>query len=353
MLRLVNTGDVRTQHRSRPGDGPPRAPRAETARPGPALERTDARWVMAARVASLLDGGQAAILTPERREMALRAGNRLGLRPFDAALIIAAVQDAARWGEPALSHAVAERVRAVAEAPEPVGPGRDVGPLGRVVGGGGRGGGPVRLARAVDALGLSGRTLGPPARNAAPNPRPNPHDTGRALRPVQTEPAMPLIDPGKKAPAFTLKDQDGVKHALKDHAGRHVVLFFYPKDMTSGCTSEACQFRDLLPKFEKIDAAVFGVSILGEKSKKKFAEKEGLNYPLLADDRLGEDGKPDPAICQKYGVWVEKSMYGKTYMGIQRTTYLIGPTGKVLERWDKVKTTAHAEAVLNALAEHA
>ncbi|MEL6497348.1 MAG: peroxiredoxin [Planctomycetota bacterium] len=162
---------------------------------------------------------------------------------------------------------------------------------------------------------------------------------------------MPLIEPGKKAPAFTLADQDGTKHKLSDYAGRPVVLFFYPKDLTSGCTSEACQFRDLLPKFGKMEAQVFGVSIMGTKSKKKFADKEGLTYPLLADDRENDEGKPDPAIAQKYGVWVEKSMYGKTYMGIQRTTYLIDGDGKVVRRWDKVKVPGHAEEVLAAVKE--
>ncbi|MEO1715473.1 MAG: peroxiredoxin [Planctomycetota bacterium] len=162
---------------------------------------------------------------------------------------------------------------------------------------------------------------------------------------------MPLIEPGKKAPAFTLADQDGTKHKLSDYAGRPVVLFFYPKDLTSGCTSEACQFRDLLPKFGKMEAQVFGISIMGTKSKKKFAEKESLTYPLLADDREDGDGKPDPAIAQKYGVWVEKSMYGKTYMGIQRTTYLIDGDGKVVRRWDKVKVPGHAEEVLAAVKE--
>jgi peroxiredoxin Q/BCP len=156
---------------------------------------------------------------------------------------------------------------------------------------------------------------------------------------------MSKIEVGKKAPAFTLKDQDGEKHSLKDYAGRHVVLFFYPKDATSGCTKEACGFRDALSEFEGMDAQVLGVSILDVKSKRKFADKEGLTYPLLADDRVGEDGKPDPAVATKYGVWVEKSMYGKTYMGIERVTYLIGPDGKVVERWDKVKVPGHVEAV--------
>ena len=160
---------------------------------------------------------------------------------------------------------------------------------------------------------------------------------------------MPLIEPGKKAPEFSLKDKDGRPHALKDYAGRPVVLFFYPKDMTSGCTKEACAFRDLLPDFERGEAAVLGVSILDEKSKRKFAEKEAISYPLLADDRVDENGKPDPVAAPKYGVWVEKSMYGKTYMGIQRTTYLIGPDGSVTRRWDKVKVPGHAEEVLEAL----
>ena len=160
---------------------------------------------------------------------------------------------------------------------------------------------------------------------------------------------MPLIDPGKKAPAFTLKDQDEKSHSLKDYAGTPLVMFFYPKDMTSGCTKEACAFEDLGKKFAKAGAAVVGVSILPPKSKKKFAEKEGLSYPLLADDRVNDEGKPDPAVCAKYGVWVEKSMYGKTYMGIQRTTYLIGADGKVAQRWDKVKVPGHAEEVLEAV----
>ena len=160
---------------------------------------------------------------------------------------------------------------------------------------------------------------------------------------------MPLLDPGKKAPAFTLKDQDENKHSLKDYAGRHVVLFFYPKDMTSGCTAEACAFRDLSDDFAGAGAAVLGVSILPIRSKKKFAEKESLFYPLLADDRVNEAGKPAPVVCSKYGVWVEKSMYGRRYMGIVRTTYLIGPDGKILRRWDKVKVPGHVEEVLGVL----
>lgn len=162
---------------------------------------------------------------------------------------------------------------------------------------------------------------------------------------------MPLIDPGKKAPAFTLSDQDDGRHALKDYLGRPVILFFYPKDMTSGCTDEACQFQELMPKFKRSKAAVLGISILPPKSKKKFAEKEGIAYPLLADDQTNDAGKPDPEISRKYGVWVEKSMYGRTYMGIQRTTYLIDAKGRIARRWDKVSVPGHADEVLAAVKE--
>ncbi len=160
---------------------------------------------------------------------------------------------------------------------------------------------------------------------------------------------MPPMEEGKKAPAFTLCDQDGTKRSLKDYAGTPVVLFFYPKDLTSGCTTEACDFRDRIQKFETAGAQILGISILDQKSKKKFADKQELTYPLLADDAVNEDGKPDPKIAQKYGVWVEKSMYGKKYMGIERTTFLIDGQGKVARRWDKVKVPGHAEEVLQAV----
>jgi peroxiredoxin Q/BCP len=149
---------------------------------------------------------------------------------------------------------------------------------------------------------------------------------------------MSLIDPGKKAPAFTLKDQNGESHRLSDYAGRPVVLYFYPKDDTPGCTQESCDFRDRLPKFAKSRAAVFGVSILDEKSKAKFASKHGLNFPLLAD--------ADHAVAEKYGVWQEKSRYGRKYMGIVRTTYLIDADGRIAKRWDKVSVNGHADEVL-------
>ena len=152
---------------------------------------------------------------------------------------------------------------------------------------------------------------------------------------------MALIEPGKKAPAFTLKDQHGETHRLSDYAGRPVVLYFYPKDDTPGCTTESCDFQSKLPKFKPSKAVVLGVSILDEKSKAKFADKFGLTFPLLAD--------ANHEVAEKYGVWQEKSLYGRKFMGIARTTYLIGSDGKVLQRWDNVKVPGHVDAVAGAL----
>jgi peroxiredoxin Q/BCP len=152
---------------------------------------------------------------------------------------------------------------------------------------------------------------------------------------------MALIDPGKKAPAFSLKDQNGILHRLADYAGRYLILYFYPKDDTPGCTQESCDFQSKLPKFKPRNAAVLGVSILDEASKAKFAAKHGLTFPLLAD--------ADHEVAEKYGVWQKKSRYGRSYMGIVRTTYLIGPDGKVVERWDNVKVDGHVDAVAAAI----
>jgi peroxiredoxin Q/BCP len=154
---------------------------------------------------------------------------------------------------------------------------------------------------------------------------------------------MPLVDPGKKAPGFALNDQEGKTHTLSDYAGQPVVLYFYPKDDTPGCTAEACSFRDNLPRFKKSKAAILGVSILDEKSKAKFAAKHGVNFPLLAD--------ADHDVAEKYGAWQEKSRYGRTYMGVARTTYLIAASGTVARRWDDVKVDGHTEAVLEAVKE--
>jgi peroxiredoxin Q/BCP len=152
---------------------------------------------------------------------------------------------------------------------------------------------------------------------------------------------MALIEPGKKAPAFSLKDQHGKAHRLADYAGKAVILFFYPKDDTPGCTKEACAFQDNLPRFKTKKAAVLGISVLDEASKARFAEKHGLSFPLLADD--------DHAVAETYGVWQKKSLYGRSFMGNVRTTYLIDPQGKVARRWDNVKVDGHAEEVLEAL----
>ena len=152
---------------------------------------------------------------------------------------------------------------------------------------------------------------------------------------------MPAIEPGRKAPAFSLKDQEGRAHSLEEYAGRPLILYFYPKDDTPGCTKEACAFRDSLPDFGKSKAAVLGVSVLDVASKAKFARKHKLNFPLLAD--------PDHELAGKYGAWKKKSMYGKTYMGVARMTYLIGPDGKVARRWDDVKVDGHARDVLEAV----
>ena len=152
---------------------------------------------------------------------------------------------------------------------------------------------------------------------------------------------MPLIEPGKKAPAFSLKDQAGQTHRLSDYAGRPVVLYFYPKDDTPGCTKEACAFQDALPTFGKSKAVVLGMSVLDEKSKAKFAHKYDITFPLLAD--------ADHAVAEKYGVWQRKAFMGRKFMGILRTTYLIGPDGKVQKRWDSVKVDGHADEVLAAL----
>jgi len=152
---------------------------------------------------------------------------------------------------------------------------------------------------------------------------------------------VPLVDPGKKAPAFTLTDQSGNRQRLADYVGRPVVLYFYPKDDTPGCTQETCDFRDRLPRFKKSRAAVLGISILDESSKARFAAKHDVTFPLLAD--------PEHQVAEKYGVWQEKTRYGRKYMGIVRTTFLIDQTGKIAQRWDKVTVDGHAEAVLGAV----
>lgn len=150
---------------------------------------------------------------------------------------------------------------------------------------------------------------------------------------------MPEI--GKKAPDFSLLDQDGKKVSLKDFLGKKVILYFYPKDDTSGCTKEACSFRDEFPKFKKTDAVILGVSPDSIKSHKKFADKYDLPFSLLADE--------EKKVLEKYGVWKEKSMYGRKYMGVERTTFIIDGEGKIKKIFNKVKVDGHNKEVMEAL----
>jgi thioredoxin-dependent peroxiredoxin len=152
---------------------------------------------------------------------------------------------------------------------------------------------------------------------------------------------MPLIEPGQKAPFFSLTDQNGKTHRLADYAGRPVVLYFYPKDDTPGCTKEACAFQDNLPSFNTSRAVILGISGQGEASKVRFAAKYKLTFPLLADEKY--------EIAEKYGAWQKRWLYGRTFMGVSRTTYLIGPDGRIARRWDKVRVPGHAEEVLEAV----
>ena len=152
-----------------------------------------------------------------------------------------------------------------------------------------------------------------------------------------------MIQEGRKAPAFNLPSSTGGKLALKDLAGKYVVLYFYPKDNTPGCTTEANDFNKALRKLKARDAVVVGVSKDSIESHCKFADKYDLDFPLLSD--------PDGKMLEKYGAWGEKNMYGKKSMGIIRSTVLIGPDGKVIKHFPKVSVKGHVDAVLVALDE--
>jgi len=149
------------------------------------------------------------------------------------------------------------------------------------------------------------------------------------------------VEPGEKAPDFTLPTDGAGSVTLSKLSGKKVVLYFYPKDDTSGCTAEACGFRDQLPDFSKVKAQVIGVSKDSVERHDKFKKKYGLNFPLVSD----EDGK----ICARYGTWIEKSLYGRKYMGIDRATFVIDKTGTVAKVWRKVKVPGHVEEVLQAV----
>lgn len=149
-----------------------------------------------------------------------------------------------------------------------------------------------------------------------------------------------MVDVGQKAPEFKMNTDGGGEVSLKALKGKKVVLYFYPKDDTPGCTTEACGFRDSLPDFSKIDAEIVGVSKDTVAKHDKFKAKHELNFMLGSD----EDG----SVCEAYGTWVEKSMYGKKYMGIERATFLIDEKGVVQNVWRKVKVKGHVDAVLAA-----
>lgn len=150
-----------------------------------------------------------------------------------------------------------------------------------------------------------------------------------------------MLEKGTMAPDFSLPDQNGKNHTLGDYKGKWIVLYFYPKDLTPGCTVEACNFRDDFPNFQNADATIIGISKDSIKRHAKFAEKYQLPFVLLSD----ESGK----VCEKYGVWKKKSLYGKSFMGIERSTYLINPQGKIEKVYHKVKVKEHAEELLKDL----
>lgn len=141
-----------------------------------------------------------------------------------------------------------------------------------------------------------------------------------------------------KAPDFTLFDQDGKEHRLSDYLGKFILIYFYPKDDTPGCTKEACMLRDDFPNFKKLSAKVFGISADSVKSHKKFAEKYNLPFTLLSDEKK--------FVLKKYGALAEKSMFGKTFLGIKRMSYLIDKEGNVAKVYESVKPAVHAEEVL-------
>lgn len=154
---------------------------------------------------------------------------------------------------------------------------------------------------------------------------------------------MKKITVGTSAPSFTLRDQNGTLHSLKDTRGKWVLIYFYPKDNTPGCTKQACAIRDAFPDFKKIGCVVFGISTDTEKSHKKFEENFSLPFTLLAD--VGKK------VVSAYGVWAKKKFMGREYLGTLRTSFLINPEGKIVKIYEKVKPELHAEEVLHDLKE--
>lgn len=145
----------------------------------------------------------------------------------------------------------------------------------------------------------------------------------------------------QQAPDFTLENEKGEMVSLSDFKGKNVILYFYPKDMTPGCTTEACDFRDAYEDFSELNAVILGVSMDDANRHTKFIEKHGLPFSLLVDS--------DHAVAEKYGVWVLKKMYGREYMGIERSTFLINEAGIIIGEWRKVKVKNHIQQVLSTL----
>ncbi|MEJ2372196.1 MAG: thioredoxin-dependent thiol peroxidase [Sulfurimonas sp.] len=152
-----------------------------------------------------------------------------------------------------------------------------------------------------------------------------------------------MLEVGQKAPEFCLPNQDDVEICLRDLKGKWVVLYFYPKDSTPGCTTEACEFTDAMPEFGNMDAIILGVSADSTKRHRNFIEKKELTITLLSDESTD--------MIQEYGVWQLKKNYGKEYMGIVRSTFIIDPKGVVQAVWDKVRVKGHVEAVKEKLKE--
>lgn len=165
----------------------------------------------------------------------------------------------------------------------------------------------------------------------------------KPTRSKSKDPSQGLIPIGTTAPDFELQDQSGRAHRLSQYLGRWIILYFYPKDATPGCTKEACDFRDASNALAARGAIVLGVSSDSVPSHARFAAKRHLQFPLLAD--------PQAHVCAAYGVWRPKSLFGHQFFGVVRTTYLIDPQGRVAHRWDKVKVLGHSAAVLTKLDE--
>lgn len=156
--------------------------------------------------------------------------------------------------------------------------------------------------------------------------------------PKENEPATGP-EPGDTAPDFTLPADDGSRVTLSDFRGQRVILYFYPKDDTSGCTKQACELRDVLPRIHEAGAVVLGVSPDPISSHEKFRDKHDLNFPLLSDE--------DQEVCRAWGVWKEKKMYGNTYWGVERSTFVIEGDGTISEAWRRVRPKGHADRVLD------